>query len=36
LYAIFKEKLRDIANPKEWRCHNGRKRQAIFVQVKAV
>jgi hypothetical protein len=36
LYAIFKNKLRDIAHPKEWRYHNGRERQAIFMQVKAV
>jgi hypothetical protein len=36
LYAILKEKLRDFTHPKEWRYHNGMKRQAIFVQVKAV
>jgi hypothetical protein len=36
LYAIFREKLRNIAHPKEWRRVNGRERQAIFMPVKAV
>jgi hypothetical protein len=36
LYAIFREKLRNIAHPKEWKRSYGRERQVIFVPVKAV